>query len=328
MATTSKNRPDIAHLLTAFALLSLVPSSSHEVAAPSNDKADGHTSAPPRPKASVWMILKDTARAFSDDRTLAVSAGTTFYALLALFPALAAFVSIYGLFADSGDIAKQLELLSGLLPAGAVDIIREQVARLTAKGSTALGGAFLIGLGTSVWSAGAGIKAMFDALNIAYGLKERRGFFSLNAVALLFTLGFLITVALAAILLVALPPLLERFAGHWTEIVFSVARWPFLAVVLTVMIALLYRFGPSPQERKWRWLTPGSVFAALAWCVVSTAFSYYAANFGSYNATYGSLGAVIGLMTWIWLSVAVILLGAELNAQVDRSTDVKRDDPR
>ena len=328
MVTTPKNRPSATHLLTAFALLSLVPSSSHEAAAAGADEAEGHTSAPPRPKASVWQILKDTARAFSDDRTLAVSAGTTFYALLALFPALAAFVSIYGLFADSGDISKQLELLSGLLPAGGVDIIREQVARLTSKGSTALGGAFLISLATSVWSAGAGIKAMFDSLNIAYGLKERRGFFALNAIALVFTVGFLITVALAAILLVALPPLLERFAGHWTEIFFTVARWPFLAVCLTVMIALLYRFGPSPQERQWRWLTPGSIFAALAWCVVSTAFSYYAANFGSYNATYGSLGAAIGLMTWIWLSVAVILLGAELNAQVDRSTDVKRDDPR
>ena len=129
-------------------------------------------------------------------------------------------------------------------------------------------------------------------------------------------------------LLVAAVPLLDRFGGttlaSWAV---SVGRWPLLFVFLSLAIALMYRFGPSPQDRRWRWLTPGSIFAALAWGAVSAGFSYYAANFGSYNATYGSLGAAIGLMTWMWLSITVILLGAELNAQIDKATDVKREHP-
>lgn len=273
-------------------------------------------------------VLKGTYQAFGDDRTLAVSAGTTFYGLLALFPAIASFVAIYGLFADSSGISKQLDALGDVLPGGALDIIREQIARISAKGSTALTWTFAIGLVTSIWSANAGIKAMFDALNISYGLKERRSFLALNAVALAFTIGFLVVTALAAFLLVAIVPLLSRLGGNETASwVATLGRWPILFVFLSLAIALMYRFGPSPQDRHWRWLTPGSIFAAFAWCIVSTAFSFYAAHFGSYNATYGSLGAAIGLMTWMWLSITVILLGAEINAQIDKATDTKRENP-
>lgn len=284
--------------------------------------------APPRPKQSMVQILKGTFQAFSDDRTLAVAAGTTFYGLLALFPAIASFVSIYGIFADSGRLAGQLDNLGSVMPGGAVEVIREQLSRITSQGGAALTGAFVIGLLTSVWSANAGIKAIFDALNVAYGVKERRSFFRLNAVALSFTVCFLAVTALAVFLLAAVGPLLERFGSSdvasWA---IAIGRWPLLFALLTLAIALLYRFGPSPQDGPWRWLTPGSIFAALAWAIVSSAFSYYAANFGSYNKTYGSLGAAIGLMTWMWLSITVILLGAELNAQIDKSTDDKREQP-
>lgn len=302
-------------------------------AIPHGDSASQRSSAAPastapRPKQSWMEILKGTYKAFDDDRTLAVSAGTTFYGLLALFPAIASFVAIYGLFADSGGIARQLDALGDVLPGGALDIIREQIARISSKGGAVLTWTFALGLVTSIWSANAGIKAMFDALNVAYGLKEKRSFFKLNAVALAFTVGFLIVTALAAFLLVAVVPLLERFTGSTIAAwIVTVARWPLLFVFLSVAIALLYRFGPSPQDQHWRWLTPGSIFAALAWCIVSTAFSFYASHFGSYNATYGSLGAAIGMMTWMWLSITVILLGAELNAQIDKSTDEKREDP-
>lgn len=322
------NRPGVLHLAIAFALIAFlpVPTSQRQHA-----NASGNASAgvlPPRPKSSVKEILLGTYRAFGDDRTLAVSAGTTFYGLLALFPAIASLISIIGLFADSRSIGSQIESLGGFLPGGALEIIKEQIARLTSKGDAALGGAFAIGLVTSVWSANAGIKAMFDALNVAYGLKERRGFLALNAVALAFTVGFIAVTALAAFLLVVLTPLLQSFVqNNFAHYVVLIGRWPVLFAFLSVAIALLYRFGPTPQDQHWRWLTPGSIFAALAWCIVSTAFSYYAANFGSYNATYGSLGAAIGLMTWMWLSITVILLGAELNAQIDRSTDAKREDP-
>ncbi len=276
---------------------------------------------------SLKTIALDTLRAFQDDRTLAVSAGATFYGLLALFPAIASVVSIYGLFADTSHMSEEIGSVSDLLPGGAVDIIREQIARIASKGGTALGAAFLIGLLTSLWSAGAGVKAMFDALNVAYGLKERRSFLALNVVALAFTLGLLATTMLAAALLLLAPPLFEAWLGGWTATIVAVARWPVLLVFLSLTIALLYYYGPTPQERRWRWLSPGSLFAAVLWCVVSSAFSFYASRFGNYNATYGSLGAAIGLMTWMWLSITVILLGAELNAQIDRTADAKRSAP-
>lgn len=281
-----------------------------------------------REKASAPDILKGTYQAFVDDRTLAVSAGATFYGLLALFPAIASFVAVYGFFADSTGITKQLDALGDVLPGGALDIIREQTARISSKGSTALTWAFAIGLVTSIWSANAGIKAMFDALNVAYGLKERRSFIALNSVALAFTVGFIAVTALAAFLLVAIVPLLTRLGGsEAASSIATIGRWPLLFIFLSLAIALMYRFGPSPQDRHWRWLTPGSILAALSWCIVSTAFSFYAAHFGSYNATYGSLGAAIGMMTWMWLSITVILLGAELNAQIDKATDAKRENP-
>ena len=315
-------------LLQFVALSALVSFVSPGSASAPAEKPVAAGTAPPRAKQSVVQILKGTFQAFGDDRTLAVAAGTTFYVLLALFPAIASFVSIYGLFANSGDIIKQLDAFGSVLPGGALEIIREQLTRINAQGDKALTTAFAIGLVTSVWSANAGIKAMFDALNVSYGLKERRSFIKLNAVALAFTLGFIAILALAAVLLVAIGPLLDRFGGsNFASWVLTIGRWPLLFVVLSAAIALLYRFGPSPQDQHWRWLTPGSIFAAIAWGIASAAFSYYAANFGSYNKTYGSLGAAIGLMTWIWLSITVILLGAEINAQIDKSTDKKRKAP-
>ena len=316
-------------LLLLSALVAVVPTvRSRENRSGTAQSAGRPGTVPPRAKQSVVQILKGTFQAFSDDRTLAVAAGTTFYGLLALFPAIASFVSIYGLFADSGNIATQLDAVSSFLPGGALEIVREQLARINSGGDKALTAAFLIGLVTTIWSANAGMKAMFDALNVAYGLKERRSFIRLNAVALAFTVTFLLVIALSMFLLVAVEPLLQRIGG--TELaswVVTVGRWPVLFILLSLAIALMYRFGASPQEQHWRWLTPGSIFAAIAWAVVSAAFSYYAAHFGSYNKTYGSLGAAIGLMTWMWLSITVILLGAELNAQIDKSTDEKREQP-
>ncbi len=321
-------RPNLIHLATAFMLLAFVPLSSTRRVT-SDASITAHAGAlPPQPKPSIKQIVLGTYQAFGDDRTLAVSAGTTFYGLLALFPAIASLISIVSLFADSAFVSAQIDALTGFLPEGALEIIKEQITRITAKGDAALGGAFALGLVTSIWSANAGIKAMFDALNVAYGLKERRGFIALNVVALAFTAGFIVVSALAVFLLVVLTPLIQRFVqSDFAHYALLIGRWPLLFIFLSLAIALLYRFGPTPQDGHWRWLTPGSIFAALAWCAVSTAFSYYAANFGSYNATYGSLGAAIGLMTWMWLSITVILLGAEINAQIDKSTDEKREDP-
>ncbi len=266
-------------------------------------------------------ILWRTYEEFNKDRIMSVAAGVTYYALLALFPAIAALVSIYGLFADPNTIQDHLNTLSGVLPGGALDIIREQVIRIASQGSGTLGFGFVFGLGLSLWSANAGMKAIFDALNIVYGEEEKRSFIKLNLLSLSFTLGAIAFILIALAGIIVLPIVLTFIGlGSGTEWLVSLARWPILLIGVIFGLSLIYRFGPSRDKAEWRWVTPGGIVAAVLWLVVSMLFSWYVANFGSYNETYGSLGAVIGFMTWIWLSTIVVLLGAEINAEMEHQT--------
>jgi membrane protein len=272
--------------------------------------------------ARGWKdILWRTYEEFNKDRVMSVAAGVTYYALLALFPAIAALVSIYGLFADPGTIQDHLNTLSGVLPGGALDIIREQVTRIASQGSGKLGFGFVFGLGLSLWSSNAGMKAIFDALNIVYGEEEKRSFIKLNVLSLSFTLGAIAFILIALAGIIVLPIALNFIGlGSGTEWLVSIARWPILLIGIVVGLSLIYRFGPSRDKAEWRWVTPGGIVAAVLWLAVSMLFSWYVANFGSYNETYGSLGAVIGFMTWIWLSTIVVLLGAEINAEMEHQT--------
>ena len=255
------------------------------------------------------------------DRVLSVAAGVTFYGLLSLFPMIAAFVSLYGLFADPAVINDHLSALAGVLPGGAVDVIGGQVERITSQPRGRLGFSFAIGLGIALWSANAGVKALFDSLNVVYGEEEKRGFLALNAQSLAFTLAAMAaaTIAMGAVVIVPLVINL-LLPGESAGRVLSLARWPVLFLLVVGGLAALYRFGPSREVPQWRWLSPGSIFAAFVWLVASIAFSWYAANFGSFNETYGSLGAVIGFMTWVWISAAIILVGAEINAEAEHQT--------
>ena len=254
-------------------------------------------------------------------RLLAVAGGVTFYGLLALFPAIAAIVAVYGLFADLGTINAHLSALSGFLPGGALDVIGEQVKRIASKGNTTLGLAFFVGLGLSLWSANSGMKAMFDALNVAYGEEEKRGFVALNLRTIGFTLGAIAFLLLALGAIVVIPAILQLIGlGEFVGWLLWAARWPALLGLIVLGLAILYRYGPSREHAQWRWITPGSVVGAIAWVIFSMLFSWYVGNFGKYNETYGSLGAAIGLMTWMWLSVTIILVGAELNAEIEHQT--------
>jgi membrane protein len=266
-------------------------------------------------------ILWRTYEEFGQDRLMAVAAGVTYYALLAIFPAIAALVSIYGLFADPATIQDHLNALSGVLPSGAMDIIREQVVRIASKGSGTLGVSFLIGLVLSLWSANAGMKAMIDALNIVYDEEEKRSFLKLNLESLAFTLGAIVFILLALAGIVVLPVILGFVGlGSGVQWLLSLARWPILLACVVLGLSVLYRYGPSRDKAEWKWVTPGGLVAAVLWLVVSMLFSWYVANFGSYNETYGSLGAVIGFMTWIWISGIVVLVGAEINAEMEHQT--------
>jgi membrane protein len=278
--------------------------------------------APTEIPARGWKdILWRTYEEFNKDRIMSVAAGVTYYALLAVFPAIAALVSIYGLFADPGTIQDHLNTLSGVLPGGALDIIREQVIRIASQGGGTLGFGFIFGLGLSLWSSNAGMKAIFDALNIVYGEEEKRSFIKLNLLSLSFTLGAIAFILIALAGIIVLPIALNFIGlGSGTEWLVSLARWPILLIGVIFGLSLIYRFGPSRDKAEWRWVTPGGIVAAVLWLAVSMLFSWYVANFGSYNETYGSLGAVIGFMTWIWLSTIVVLFGAEINAEMEHQT--------
>ena len=295
--------------------------------------AESDTSrAKPLRRRSVRDILLATFRSISDDRVLAVAAGVAFYGLLAIFPAIGAVVSLYGLFADAATIRGTLDQVAALVPGGAIEVIGDQIQRVTAAGSGTLSFSFLIGLAVAVWGANAGIKAVFDALNVAYGAKEERGFFKLNLISLAFTIGAIVFVLLALAAVVVLPVSFHYLGLDATlEVLLRYGRWPLIWLVVAFGLACLYRFGPTETlDPKWRWISWGSASAATLWLAASALFSWYAASFGSYNKTYGSLGAAIGFMTWIWISAAVIIMGAELNAESEEAADEpharKRDD--
>ncbi len=281
-----------------------------------------HADSPTEIPTPGWKdILWRTYEEFGNDRVMAVAAGVTFYALLALFPAIAALVSIYGLFADPSTIESHLSALSGFLPSGAMEIISEQVKRIASQGGGTLGFSFIIGLVVSLWSANAGMKAIIDALNIVYEEEEKRSFIALNVQSLTFTFGAILFVLLAIGGIVVVPIVLDFVGlGGTAETLLSLARWPVLLLVVLTGLAVIYRYGPSRDKAQWKWVTPGSLLAAVLWLAGSLLFSWYVANFGSYNETYGSLGAVIGFMTWIWISTIVVLLGAELNAEIEHQT--------
>jgi membrane protein len=257
--------------------------------------------------------------AIGQHRVLSIAAGVTFFALLAIFPAIGAIVSVYGIFADPAAIHTHLNELSSLLPGGAIEIIGEQLERVTSGGRATLGGAFAVSLSLSLWSANAGMKALFDALNIVYGASERRGLIKLNAVSLAFTSGAVLMLLFAIAAVVILPGALGHLGlEKFGELAISIARWPALYLIVVLALAVIYRFGPDREHAQWHWITWGSAIGSLLWLAASLLFSWYAANFGAYNKTYGSLGAAIGFMTWIWVSSIVILAGAEIDAVMER----------
>ena len=308
---------------TGFAHRPFTSPASTSTAGGAPREEDGRGRSASRPSeipARGWKdIVLRVYEGISDDRILANAAAVTFYALLALFPAIAALVSIYGLFADPSTMASRLDSVSGILPGGAIDVVREQLTRLTAQGSAMLGISFVIGLAISLWSANGGIKALFDALNVVYEEKEKRSFINLNAVSLAFTIGMILFLCVALACVIVVPVVLNYLPGV-IGLIFDIARWPVLLVLVALTLAFIYRYGPSRTEPRWRWITWGSAFAALAWLAASALFSWYASSFGNFNKTYGSLGAVIGFMTWMWLSIIVILIGAKLNAETEHQT--------
>ena len=282
----------------------------------------GHGRFSGNPLQIPWAGWKDilwrTYVRTNEDRLLPTAAGVVFFGLLAVFPAITALVSCYGLFANPSTIGANLQTLALMLPEGAFQIVQDQISRVLSKGNTQLGTTFLLGLGFAIWSANAGVKALIDALNVAYEEREKRSFLKLNLISLAFTIGGIAALLLMVAAVVAFPLALDHIGlAPESQFIFSVARWPLLFVVLVFALGVLYRFGPSRRPARWEWLSVGTLAAALLWIVGSALFSWYLSNFGNYSATYGSLGAVIGLMMWMWMSAIIVLCGAELNSEIE-----------
>ena len=289
----------------------------------SSDSIPGQDAGAPSeiPARGWWAIAKRVAGNVSTDRLLTEAAAITFYALLALFPALAALVSLYGLFADPATISDNLNAASGVVPGGGMQIITDQVHSLASSGGKALGFGAVLGIATSLWSANQATKALFDALNVVYDETEKRGFLLRTAVTLAFTVGGILFVLLAMAAVVAVPVVLNLVGlGSVADLLLRLLRWPLLLVALAALLACIYRFGPSREKARWHWVTWGGGFAAITWVLGSVGFSYYVSHFGSYDKTYGSLGAAIGFLTWIWLSATIVLVGGELNAEMEHQT--------
>ncbi|WP_336487063.1 YihY/virulence factor BrkB family protein [Methylobacterium nigriterrae] len=268
-------------------------------------------------KDILWRVLL----ALPQDRVLATGGSVAFFALLAVFPGLATVVSLYGLYSDPSVISQHASLLSGILPAGVLDLLVDQMTHVAQKSTGTLSTASALSLLIAFWSTNSGVSALFDALNVIFKEREKRSLLLFYATTFLFTLGLVIFTLTAISLVVVLPVILSQVGlGAFADTLIRIARWPVLLVVVGIGLALIYRYGPSRREAKWRWVTWGAVSAAFLWVAASAMFSWYVASFDSYNRTYGSLGAGIGFMTWIWLSIVIVLLGAELDAEMERQT--------
>ena len=285
----------------------------------------GHGRRSSHPLQIPWAGWKDILwRSYvrtGEDRLLAIAAGVVFFGLLAVFPAITALVSCYGLFANPSTIGANLQTLSLMLPEGSFQIVQDQIPRVLTKDGTALGATFLFGLGLAIWSANAGVKAVIDALNVVYEEREKRGFVRLNLLSLAFTSGGIAALLLMVGAVVVFPLVLDHLGfAPAGQFVVSLLRWPLLFVILLVVLGVLYRFGPSRRAARWEWLSVGTLAAAVLWIAGSSLLSWYLSNFGNYNATYGSLGAAIGLMMWMWMSAIIVLCGAELNSEIEHQT--------
>lgn len=276
------------------------------------------TAAPKEFFATTWAALRDGFLQIGETNLALVSAGVGFFGMLSLFPAIAALIALLSLVADPDVVIAQLEQMRGLLPDDVYEIFNAQIVSLVTTSSDTLGWAGVISISAALWSARAGVAAMMTGLNAVHGEKDRATA-SHYFRALMLTLALVGVGIVALITLVIAPVVLAFFPlGGVAGFVAETLRWAIAITILLAGVSVLYRFGPNRGSPEQRSVRSGAVFAVLSWALLSVGFSYYVANFGNYNQVYGSIGAVIAMLVWLWLSSFVILLGAVVNAQVEK----------
>jgi membrane protein len=261
---------------------------------------------------------------FFEDSIPTVAGGITFFLLLALFPALSSIVALYGLFADRSEIARQLATVSAFVPAEALTILNGELTRLAGREPEALGLKFVAGLAIALWGASGGFKALVGGLNVAFEVSETRSFLRLSVNALIFTLAALLFSVVAINIGVVIPSVIERVTDSaMAEWLLRIAAWPLSFLATSFILALLYRFGPNRAHPQWRWISWGSAIATILWLAATQLFVVYARTLAHYDQTYGPLGALIGFLIWLWLSLIIVLLGAEINSELELG-EIKR----
>jgi len=267
------------------------------------------------------QVIRRTYLELISDRISLVAAGCAFYATLALFPAITMLISVYGLVFDPVTVEPQLQVIHEFLPPAAFTLIAERVHTLVSQGKATLGVNVLISTTIALWSSATGTKSLLSALNMAYEEQERRSFLRFQATGLIMTLCGILGAILALAILVFLPVAVE-FVGldAYSKAVLRAASFMLLITFVIVSLSLLYYFGPSRRSARWNWITPGSLIATLIWLIASILFSLYVGHIASYDTSYGPLGAVVGVMMWFWVFAYAVLLGAELNAELELQT--------
>lgn len=271
------------------------------------------------PIAKWLLILSRTFLSIRNDRIVSVAAGVTFYGLLALFPTIAAVLSLYGLIAESRHLTELLAAVDGALPTAGVEFLRNRIDRIDNNQEAKLSFALFVSVVFSLWSANRGMKALFEGLNVAYGEIERRTIIQLNTTSTIFTIGLLFFLVVAVFCVVTVP-LMFNSNSNDIEGVFLlwIGRWPALYIMVLVGLELLYRNGPSRTSNQWEYISPGALLASLIWMLGSFIFSIFWEYFQGYNRTFGTLAAVDILLFWMWLSSICILIGAEFNGVGER----------
>src|SRR5215211_665100 len=298
------------------------------------DRGDGTDRAPDQPtklRGRSWLAtVRRTVKEFSEDNLTDWAAALTYYGILAIFPALLALVSILGLVGQSAT-QPLIDNLSSVAPGAAKDIITSALKNLQ-KSQGAAGVLFIVGLGLAIWSASGYVAAFMRASNAIYDVEEGRPIWKTVPTRVLTTLMLLVMLAAVAIGVAITGPLADQVGkllgvGSTATTVWDIAKWPVILLFVITMFAVLYWATPNVKHPKFRWISPGSVVGVLVWIIASAAFAFYVANFASYNKTYGSLGGVIVFLVWLWVSNIAILLGAEFNAEVERSRQIEGGHP-
>ena len=287
-------------------------------ARPRGRDADKPSEIPPRGWKDIAVRVRSEIK---EDHTSLAAAGVAFFGFLAVIPALAALVSVVGLLTDPEAVTRRADDLFGSLPAEARELLTSQLETLAGRTSSSLSLSLIVGIALSLWSASSGIAHLVEGVNVAYDERDERGFVKKKAVALAFTLGAIAFGVFTIVGLAALPSIVEALElPGWLGGLLQLAFWPVLVIGFVLGLAVLYRHGPDRDSPKWRWVSWGSVVAVAVWLVASVAFRIYAANFGSYDQSYGSLAAVVVLLLWLYITAFVVLLGAQINAEMEHQT--------